>query len=200
MEKLFLTVGCGNYDRTFALRTGDVQAEGIRINYIPLEAEEIFWRMGHHQEFDVSEMSLSNHVTMISRGNSPFVAIPVFPSRYFRHSCVFINTDSGIKKPADMAAWMQQQKAAATHTLMDSDGKVGKAYGARTTPHMYIVDAKGKLIGIVTDDQTRQYVGIDGDHLCFRASLTMACSSGGQFCGVSGEVEAGISESVSNLH
>ena len=101
MEKLFLTVACGNYDRTFALQTGVVQAEGIRINYVPLEAEEIFWRMGHHQEFDVSEMSLSNHVTMISRGASPFVAIPVFPSRFFRHSCVFINTDSGIKSPAD---------------------------------------------------------------------------------------------------
>jgi thiol-disulfide isomerase/thioredoxin len=49
------------------------------------------------------------------------------------------------RKPADMAAWMQSRKAAATHTLMDSDGKVGKAYGARTTPHLYIVDAKGTL-------------------------------------------------------
>jgi AhpC/TSA family len=49
------------------------------------------------------------------------------------------------KKPADMAAWMQSQKASATHTLIDSDGKVGKAYGARTTPHLYIVDAKGTL-------------------------------------------------------
>jgi peroxiredoxin len=49
------------------------------------------------------------------------------------------------KKPADMAAWMQSQKAAAMHTLMDSDGKIGRAYGARTTPHMYIVDAKGTL-------------------------------------------------------
>ena len=49
------------------------------------------------------------------------------------------------KKPADMAAWMQSQKGAATHTLMDSDGKIGKAYGARTTPHMYVVDAKGTL-------------------------------------------------------
>jgi peroxiredoxin len=52
---------------------------------------------------------------------------------------------SDYKKPADMAAWMQSQKAAATHTLMDSDGKIGKAYGARTTPHLYIVDAKGTL-------------------------------------------------------
>ncbi len=50
------------------------------------------------------------------------------------------------KKPADMAAWMQQQKANASATLMDSDGKIGKAYGARTTPHMYVVDAKGTLV------------------------------------------------------
>jgi 4,5-dihydroxyphthalate decarboxylase len=101
MEKLFLTVGCGDYDRTHALQTGAVEPEGIRLNYIPLEAEEIFWRMGHHQEFDVSEMSLSNHITAISRDSSLFVAIPVFPSRFFRHSCIFINTDSGIKTAAD---------------------------------------------------------------------------------------------------
>jgi peroxiredoxin len=50
------------------------------------------------------------------------------------------------KKPADMAAWMQQHKAGASATLMDSDGKTGKAYGARTTPHLYIVDAKGTLV------------------------------------------------------
>lgn len=49
-------------------------------------------------------------------------------------------------KPADLAKWMKEQKAPATHTLMDEDGKIGKAYGARTTPHMYIVDAKGILV------------------------------------------------------
>jgi peroxiredoxin len=49
------------------------------------------------------------------------------------------------RPPADMAAWMQAQKAAATATLMDSDGKVGRAYGARTTPHMYVIDASGTL-------------------------------------------------------
>jgi 4,5-dihydroxyphthalate decarboxylase len=101
VEKLHLTVACGDYDRTHALQTGAVQAEGIRLNYLPLEAEEIFWRMGHHLEFDASEMSLSNYITMISRGDSPFVAIPVFPSRFFRHSCVFIHANSGIRTPAD---------------------------------------------------------------------------------------------------
>jgi len=102
VEKLFLTVACGDYDRTKALQDGSVQAEGIRLNYLPLQAEEIFWRMGGHQEFDASEMSLSNQITMVSRGNAPFVAIPVFPSRFFRHSCVFINTEAGIKEPQDL--------------------------------------------------------------------------------------------------
>ena len=50
------------------------------------------------------------------------------------------------KPPAAMAQWMQQQKAAATATLMDSDGKAGRAYGARTTPHLYIVDGSGTLV------------------------------------------------------
>ena len=49
-------------------------------------------------------------------------------------------------KPAEMAAWMQQQKATVTATLMDADGKVGRAYGARTTPHMYVIDPAGKLV------------------------------------------------------
>lgn len=53
---------------------------------------------------------------------------------------------SDYRKPADMAAWMQQQKAAASATLMDADGKVGRAYGARTTPHMYVIDPAGKLV------------------------------------------------------
>ncbi len=56
-------------------------------------------------------------------------------------------TDHGdFKSPAAMAQWMQQQKAAASATLMDSDGKVGRAYGARTTPHLYIVDGSGTLV------------------------------------------------------
>jgi 4,5-dihydroxyphthalate decarboxylase len=102
MEKLFLTLACGDYDRTRALQDGTVEPEGIRLNYIPLQAEEIFWRMGHHREFDASEMSLSNAASLISRGNSPFVLVPVFPSRFFRHSCIFINERSGIRKPEDM--------------------------------------------------------------------------------------------------
>ena len=101
MEKLFLTVACGDYDRTKPLQDGSVEPEGIKLNYLALQSEEIFWRMGHHQEFDASEMSLSNHITMLGRGNSPFVGIPIFPSRFFRHSSIYYNVDSGIKRPED---------------------------------------------------------------------------------------------------
>ena len=102
MEKPFLTLACGDYDRTKALRDGTVQAEGLQINYIALQSEEIFWRMIKYQEFDASEMSLSNYITMRSRGDCPYVAIPVFLSRFFRHSCLYINTRSGIKSPGDL--------------------------------------------------------------------------------------------------
>lgn len=101
MEKLYLTVACGDYDRTKALQDGSVQPEGIKLNYIALQSEEIFWRMGHYREFDASEMSLSNHITMLGRGDSPFVGIPIFPSRFFRHSSIYYNVDSGIKQPKD---------------------------------------------------------------------------------------------------
>jgi 4,5-dihydroxyphthalate decarboxylase len=101
VEKLHLTVACGDYDRTKPLQDGSVEPEGIKLNYIAMQSEEIFWRMGHYREFDVSEMSLSNHITMLGRGESPFVGIPIFPSRFFRHSSIYYNVDSGIKNPED---------------------------------------------------------------------------------------------------
>ena len=101
MEKLFLTVACGDYDRTKPLQDGTVEPEGIRLNYVPMQSEEIFWRMGHYREFDVSEMSLSNHITMLGHGNSPFVGIPIFPSRFFDILAIYYNVASGIKKPED---------------------------------------------------------------------------------------------------
>jgi 4,5-dihydroxyphthalate decarboxylase len=139
MEKLFLTVACGDYDRTRALQTGAVEAEGIRLNYLPLEAEEIFWRMGHHREFDASEMSLSNHITMISRGNSPFVAIPVFPSRFFRHSCVFINTDAAIKEPADFKGKRVGAPEYSITAAVWIRGFLGDDYGVRAQDMRWFV-------------------------------------------------------------
>ena len=102
MGNLRLTMACGPYDRTQALRNGTIKPEGIELNYVTLQPAEIFWRMLQYKEFDASEMSLSNYTTLVSSGSAPFIAIPAFPSRVFRHGYFFINTGKGIKAPADL--------------------------------------------------------------------------------------------------
>lgn len=101
MSKLKLTLGCWDYDRTRPLMDGDVAIEGVDLNYLNMPVEETFFRMLRHREFDVAEMSLSSYTVSLGK-DRPFVAIPVFPSRFFRHSCIYINKDSGIKKPKDL--------------------------------------------------------------------------------------------------
>ncbi len=102
MSKLRITVACGGYDRTLALRDGTVKVDGIDLNYISLEPEEIFWRSFQFEDFDASELSLSGFILERSRGVHRFIAIPVFPSRMFRHSNIYINTDAGVRKPEDL--------------------------------------------------------------------------------------------------
>ena len=102
MANLRLNFACGPYDRTQALRDGTIKPDGIDLNYITLQPAEIFWRMLQYQEFHASEMSLSNYTSLVSDGNAPFIAIPAFPSRVFRHGYFFVNTSKGIKKPSDL--------------------------------------------------------------------------------------------------
>jgi 4,5-dihydroxyphthalate decarboxylase len=102
MTKLRLTLACWDYDRTRALADGSVQAEGIDINYLNLHVEETFFRMLRNREFDVAEMSLSSYAMSAARDDPPFVAIPVFPSRFFRQSCIFVSAKSGIREPKDL--------------------------------------------------------------------------------------------------
>ncbi|MGA2109479.1 MAG: ABC transporter substrate-binding protein [Syntrophorhabdales bacterium] len=102
MGKLKFTLACSLYDRTHALFDGTVVPEGLDLNFIPLEVEEIFWRQLRHEEFDGSEMSFSSYTMTRSRGDDRFVAIPVFTSRFFRHSCVYVNASKGISRPEDL--------------------------------------------------------------------------------------------------
>lgn len=90
-----LSLACWDYDRTLALADGRVRPEGIDLTYLNLPVEETFFRMARHREFDVAEMSLSSYVLTLGRGNA-FVAIPVFPSRSFRHNGVYVNAHAGI--------------------------------------------------------------------------------------------------------
>jgi len=102
MGGLFLTLACGDYDRLRPLWDGSVVPEGIELNVIRLSPEEIFFRQLRYQEFDASELSLSSYTISRSGGSCPFIAIPVFPSRFFRHSCVYVNAAAGIHSPKDL--------------------------------------------------------------------------------------------------
>jgi 4,5-dihydroxyphthalate decarboxylase len=102
MSKLRLTLACWDYDRTRALADGRVSPEGIDLNFLPLHVEETFFRMLRNREFDVAEMSLSSYCVSLMRDDPAFVAIPVFPSRFFRHSCIFVSARSGIREPQDL--------------------------------------------------------------------------------------------------
>jgi 4,5-dihydroxyphthalate decarboxylase len=98
-----LTLACWEYDRTAALATGEVRPEGVDLTYLSLPVEETFFRMLRHREFDAAEMSLSSYVISLDGADgSPFVAIPVFPSRAFRHNGIYISAASGIASPGDL--------------------------------------------------------------------------------------------------
>lgn len=102
MSNLHLTLACGDYDRTRALEDGSVRADGIDLTYLRLPVEETFFRMLRHREFDIAEMSLSTYVATLDREPRPFVALPVFTSRMFRHGGIYINAQAGISEPADL--------------------------------------------------------------------------------------------------
>ena len=102
MDNLLLTLACEDYDRTRPLKDGLIKPEGIELNYLVMSVEEIFWRMMKYEEFDASELSMGAFLTAAARGGRPFIAIPVFPSRTFRHRCIFVNTSSGIQRPEDL--------------------------------------------------------------------------------------------------
>lgn len=102
--KLDLTLACGLYDRTMALQTGAVIPDGINLNYLIMNNPgELFKRQARYAEFDVSEFSLSTHAILHNKGDHRMVGIPIFPSRRFRHSDIYINTSAGIREPKDLA-------------------------------------------------------------------------------------------------
>jgi len=102
VSELRLTLACWDYDRTRGLMDGTVRPEGIDLTYLNLPVEETFFRMLRNREFDVAEMSLSSYTLSMFREPRPFIAIPIFPSRMFRHSSIYINANSGIRTAKDL--------------------------------------------------------------------------------------------------
>ena len=102
MAKLTVSVAGVDYDRTRALFDGTVPIAGCETICCAMSPEEAFHRAFRYQEFDITELSLSNSMALIAKGANAYVAIPVFPSRLFRHSSIYIRTDRGIERPEDL--------------------------------------------------------------------------------------------------
>src|ERR1043166_996524 len=101
-KKIHLTLACGEYEIVRALIDGSVEPEGVELTVLTDRPPDIrHWRMIRNREFDVAELSMSNYLAAKVRGQ-PFVAIPVFLHRRFRHSFIYTNVSKGIKKPADL--------------------------------------------------------------------------------------------------
>jgi 4,5-dihydroxyphthalate decarboxylase len=101
MAKLNLSVAIGEYDRTRALIDGSVAIDGVDPVYMPLVPEEIFFRAFRAAEFDICELSLSSYAVKTAERDCPYIAVPAFVSRAFRHNAVYVRTDR-VKKPADL--------------------------------------------------------------------------------------------------
>ena len=97
-----LTLACWDYDRTRAVADGTVRPDGIALNYLNLPVEETFFRMARFREFDACEMSMSSYTVTLGSDDPPFIAIPVFPSRFFRHSSIYVSAASGITEPGQL--------------------------------------------------------------------------------------------------
>jgi 4,5-dihydroxyphthalate decarboxylase len=102
MAKLTISLACCDYDRTHALFDGRVPVEGCEVVGVPMSPEEAFHRAFKYQEFDVTELSMSSYMNVQSRGGSPYIGIPAFVSRLFRHSSIYVRKGAGISKPEDL--------------------------------------------------------------------------------------------------
>jgi 4,5-dihydroxyphthalate decarboxylase len=103
MSELELTYAGADYmDKTRALMTGRVRPRGIRIRLLDLPVGDLFRRVAQYGEFDAAEMSMSTFLNRLDRGDDRYVAIPVFPSRNFRHGYIFVNKSAGIRRPSDL--------------------------------------------------------------------------------------------------
>ena len=102
MANVNISIACGDYDRVRAIKDKRVTVDGADVTFIPMGPEELFFRALRYAEFEVAELSFNSYMMLTSRDACPYIAIPVFPSRMFRHSALYIHTDRGIKSPTDL--------------------------------------------------------------------------------------------------
>jgi len=172
MANRTITIGCRDYDHTRALADGRVKVAGVDIKFINISPpSQIFLRMLRDEEFDASEMSLSNY--MIARGKSDdrFLAIPVFPSRVFRHSYIWINAKAGITRPEDLKGKRVGIADYSMTALLFVRGLLQHQHGVtaqdihwfrRRSEHVAIEIPPGIRIDNIAEDQTLDALLEDG--------------------------------------
>src|SRR5262249_11452955 len=135
MANLVLTLACWDYDRTRALFDGRVRPKGIDLEvWSTHNVGEIMERMLRQKQFDVSELGITYYLRSLELMGAPFIAIPVFPNRFFRHSAIFVNADNGIQSPGDLtAAGGGRSHGEGPGGGLGAKGPLGDVLGARAS-------------------------------------------------------------------
>jgi 4,5-dihydroxyphthalate decarboxylase len=141
MANLKITLACWDYDRTRALFDGRVKPEGIELDlWSTFNVGEIMERMVRHRQFDVSELGITYYLRTLELPDPPFIAIPVFPNRFFRHSAVFVNTTRGIRSPGDLAGRRVGELQRYGHDAgIWAKGALGDDFGLKTNSMTHYV-------------------------------------------------------------
>jgi 4,5-dihydroxyphthalate decarboxylase len=172
MANRTMTIGLRDYDHTRALIDGRVKIDGIDLKFVNISPpSQIFLRMLRDEEFDASEMSLSNYMIALGKGDRRFVAIPVFPARVFRHSYIWIHTGAGIQKPQDLKGKKVGIADYSMTALLFVRGLLQHEYGVapqdihwfrRRSEHVSIDIPAGIRIDNIAKDQTLDGLLEDG--------------------------------------
>ena len=164
MANRTITIGCRDYDHIRALADGRVKVEGVELKFVNLSPpSQIFLRMLHDEAYDASEMSLSNYMIALGKEDRRFIAIPVFPSRVFRHSYIWINSQAGIRNPEDLKGKRVGIADYSMTALLFVRGLLQHQYGVapqdihwfrRRSEHVSIEIPQGIRIDNIGKDQT----------------------------------------------
>jgi 4,5-dihydroxyphthalate decarboxylase len=134
MNEVPLTLAISRYDHVEDLTAGRIVPDGIKLTSLILPIEEIFFRFLKHREWDVSELSFAKYSSLISQGDTSLTAIPVFPSRIFRHSSVYVRRDGPVRTPQDLAG---------KRIGLPEWAQTAAVYSRGFIAHQYGIDLKG---------------------------------------------------------
>ncbi len=129
----YLKIALGAYDRTLPLMAGLVDIKDVAAEYVTAPLEDIFSKAFDDLSYDITELSFSNYLYLTSTGNCPYIGLPVFLSRSFRHSAIFIRTDRGISGPRDLVGRTVGVREFSMTAALVARGVLEDDFGVRAT-------------------------------------------------------------------